>query len=256
MFIIKNFGVGRLVFIPSSGAPVEFGTLQNVDIDISWDVPELYGRNQFPEAIGRGKGKITMKAAAAEIRAAALNEVLQGTLTTGSMRKILDPATSATVPTSAPYTLTITPPTSASITQILTVYNVNDLLHAIPMTPVATSGAVVAGSYFYNATLKKFTFAAADKTSSVQYSYEYTVPSSGNTIAVTNQRMGSSPVFAVELYNDEYGSGTGQTVWFFPLCTSNKLTFNTKNTDFTIPDFGFAAFAASNGQVVTVYTDY
>lgn len=63
-----EFGSGTVWMTPVGGnlpvnpTPIEIGTLQDVSIDISFDLKMLYGMNQFPEAIARGKGKITGKA--------------------------------------------------------------------------------------------------------------------------------------------------------------------------------------------------
>jgi hypothetical protein len=61
------FGSGALIATPTIDAfgnaianpsPVEFGTLQDVSLDVSWDTKTLYGQLQFPVAAGRGKGKV------------------------------------------------------------------------------------------------------------------------------------------------------------------------------------------------------
>ncbi|MEI6297406.1 MAG: hypothetical protein WCO84_07265, partial [bacterium] len=78
---MKSFGIGQLVWSMPDGTLVNFGTLQNITSDINFEIKELYGRNQFPDDVARGKGKIALKASVGEIRAAAFNAVLYGTLT-------------------------------------------------------------------------------------------------------------------------------------------------------------------------------
>ena len=58
-----GFGTGILYGIPltdaagnaiSNGTPVQFGQLQDIAIDLSFDEKMLYGASQFPIAVGRG----------------------------------------------------------------------------------------------------------------------------------------------------------------------------------------------------------
>jgi hypothetical protein len=41
--------------------PCSFGVLQEISVEISGDVKELYGQNQFAEAVARGKAKIAVQ---------------------------------------------------------------------------------------------------------------------------------------------------------------------------------------------------
>ena len=58
------FGAGVLWATPTTDAygntianptPVQFGIAQEVSVDVSFDTKMLYGQNQFPVAVGRGK---------------------------------------------------------------------------------------------------------------------------------------------------------------------------------------------------------
>ena len=62
--------------LPSDPTPIEIGTLQDVSIDISFDLKMLYGMNQFPEAIARGKGKITGKAKFGRFNSDLINQMM------------------------------------------------------------------------------------------------------------------------------------------------------------------------------------
>ena len=59
-----QFGSGSLFATPIGGnqganpTPIQFGTLQDVSLDVSFAMKELYGQNQFAEQVARGKGKI------------------------------------------------------------------------------------------------------------------------------------------------------------------------------------------------------
>jgi len=39
--------------------PVPFGALQDISLDFSWTMKELYGQYQMPLAVGRGAAKVT-----------------------------------------------------------------------------------------------------------------------------------------------------------------------------------------------------
>ncbi len=51
------FGSGVLIATPSgaNATPVQFGTLQDVSIDISFSSKQLFGQYQFPIALARGE---------------------------------------------------------------------------------------------------------------------------------------------------------------------------------------------------------
>lgn len=54
-----TFGTGNLYTTPvGGGAPFRFGALQDVGVDFSADVKQLFGQFQFPLDVARGKTKI------------------------------------------------------------------------------------------------------------------------------------------------------------------------------------------------------
>jgi hypothetical protein len=86
-----SFGSGTLWGTPVAGnlpanpTPIKFGTLQSVDLDIGYEIKELYGMNNFPEAIARGKGKITGKAKFGRINSNLFNQLFFAQNTTQPM---------------------------------------------------------------------------------------------------------------------------------------------------------------------------
>jgi len=106
-----EFGAGTLWGFPVGGntaanpTPMKFGTLQDVSLDISGDVKQLYGQKQFPEAVARGKCKITGKSKFAAINGKMLNDLFFGqTMGTGMITTALDEA--ASIPTT-PFQITV-----------------------------------------------------------------------------------------------------------------------------------------------------
>jgi hypothetical protein len=137
-----QFGVGALFAKFPDGSSVEFGTLQDCNVDFSFDKKELYGRNQFPVKIARAKGKVDCKATYADIKAEALNIVLNGTISNGELK--VAEQLNVTVPAGG--TVAIDLPTGAALNQVLKVYNVSGTTK-VPMTEVQTT-PTVAGTYY------------------------------------------------------------------------------------------------------------
>lgn len=244
------FGSGILWGTPqtdASGAPIanptpiQFGTLQDVSLDVSFENKTLHGQNQFPVAVGRGKGKVTGKAKFAQINGTLLNSLFFGqTLTSGVLADIYD-TTGTLVPASSPYTVTPTVPGAGTWSVDLGVRDANGL----PMTRVTSSPA--SGQYSVSAGV--YTFASADSGKTVFINYQYTASStSAQKSTVQNVLMGYAPAFRVDLATPFQGKSV---IWTLPNAISTKLTFATKLDDFAMPEFDFEGFADSAGNVLT-----
>lgn len=237
-----QFGSGTLWGVPTSGnlgpnpAPQKFGTLQDVSVDFSADVKELFGQNQFPDFVARGKMKITGKAKAGRIVGAMFNQLFFGQTQTAGMKSYANDEVHA-VPASTPYTVTVT--NSAMFSEDL---GVRYSATGIQLAKV-TSGPTV-GQYSEAAGI--YTFAAADASAGVLISYNYTSAATGLTVAINNQLMGYAPVFEVHLAG--LFNNSQFAIKLFS-CVSTKLSIATKQDDFTVPEFDFSAFANAAGQV-------
>lgn len=243
------FGAGVLVGTPTADAfgtaialatPVRFGALQDISLDISFDTKMLYGPNQFPLAIGRGKGKVTGKAALAQINGLLWNSLLFGqTMTAGILTDVND--TTGTAVPATPFTITVVPPSSGAFGYDLGVINAN----SVPMVRVVS--APVTGQY--SMTAGAYVFAAADVGIKMFINYNYTATSTtGRLSTVNNVPMGYAPTFQADLVLPF--SGKNLTV-SLPNCISTKLGLATKLDDFAIPSFEFDAFAGAGGSVLT-----
>lgn len=228
---------GNLITNPS---PVQFGTMQDVSIDISFDTKALYGNLQFPVAQGRGKGKISGKAKLGQMNGALINSLFFGqTLSSGIVNDVYD-TTGTVIPTS-PFTITPTVPNSGTWSQDLGVRDANGL----PMTRVASGPTT--GQYSVAAGV--YTFASADTGNTVFINYQYTATSTTAVKSdVMNLQMGYAPTFRVDLSNPYAGKFMTMTLYN---AISSKLTLATKQDDFMIPEFDFEAFASSNGKVMS-----
>lgn len=241
-----SFGSGFLYGIPSGANPTPqvFGTLQEASIDISFTNKKLYGQNQFPVAIGRGPATVTGKAKAASISSRAFNTLFTGLAQTAGGLIVTNNESFA--PTAGAYTVVTT-------TNFADDLGVTYAASGLSLVRVASAPAV--GQYAVNTGTGAYTFNTGDNTVAMFVSYSNT--SSTGTVAqntiLTNQPMGSSPVFAV-VFNIPYAAlGTALTFRFYQ-ATSVKLSMGFKNEDFTIPEFDFECFANAAGQVYQLTT--
>lgn len=241
------FGSGALIATPNYDAfgsaianptPVEFGTLQDVSLDVSFDTKMLYGNLQFPVAVGRGKGKVAGKAKAARINAMLFNAVMFGQgVNFGVVQDVYD-----TTGTAVAATVTPTVPNAGTWSRDLGVKDGN----GIPYVRVASAPAT--GQYSVSA--GAYTFAAADVGKTVYISYQYTNASTTSPrLDILNVPMGYAPSFSIDFYMPYQGK---QLVITAGNVVANKLGMATKQDDFTIPEFDFDLFADANGKIMTM----
>jgi hypothetical protein len=228
----------------SNPTPYPLLVLQEGSIDLSSDTKELYGQNQFPVAVGRGKSKIQIKVKPARIIAAVWNAIYFGqTLSSGLIANFTD--TTGSVIPGTPYQVTITPPTSGTFAADL---GVIDGATGRPLLRVASAPAT--GQYSVNVGTGVYTFAAADTAKTMYINYQYTTSSAttGQKMTVANLSMGYVPTFRTDLTVSYLGK---ITTFQFPLCVSTKFAFPLKNEDFTMPEFEFSAFDNGSGTVMS-----
>src|SRR5208282_2303169 len=123
---MDTFGAGALFAIPINDAlgnsltanpsPVQFGILQDVTIDDSTEVKELYGANSYPVDVGRGKGKIMIKAKFASINALLFNSTYYGQTLVAGYDALYNDLTGTVVPTGVGATaINIVAPTGGNL---------------------------------------------------------------------------------------------------------------------------------------------
>lgn len=246
------FGSGALWGTPLTDAfgtaivnptPVQFGVLQEASVDISFDLKELYGQNQFPVAVGRGKGKISGKAKFAQLNGILLNSLFFGqTLVAGILTNVND-VTGAAIP-ATPFTITPTVPGAGTWAVDLGVKDINGLpMRRVVSGPATGQYSVTAGAYL---------FAAADTGKTVFISYQFTATSTvAQKSTVVNLPMGYTPTFRCDFYSPYAAKALTITL---PSCIGSKLMFATKLDDFVVPEFDFSAFADASGQIITYST--
>jgi hypothetical protein len=222
--------------------PYPLMALQEGSVDFSGDVKELFGQNQFPIAVARGKLKLGVKVKPARIFAAVWNSLFFGqTLANGIFANYTD-SVGAAIP-ATPFTITIAPPSSGTFAADLGVLDWN----GNPMTRVAAAPAT--GQYSVNVGTGVYTFAAADTLKTVYINYQYTATSTvAKKQTVNNLPMGYMPTFKTDMTVSYLGK---LTTFSFPMCVASKMNMAFKNEDFAVPEFNFSAFDPGTGQVMT-----
>ena len=239
---IYSFGAGTLQAFRTDitpATPLNFGALQDVAIDFSGDIKELYGQNAFPLAAARGKIKIGIKAKVGVISGLLFNSLFFGqTLATGQVATSY--AEAATVP-STPYQVTV-----GNAATFNTDYGVSYAATGLPLTKVASGPTV--GQYSVNTATGVYTFAAADTGAAMIITYTYGVTATGEKFTMANPLMGAAPTFQANFYG--YNLGKPATITFLQ-CICPKLTMATKNDDFTVPEIDITAYANAANQIFT-----
>lgn len=238
-----SFGAGRIIGVrqdvnPAIATPVHLGIMQDVQIEVDGDLKPLYGSQQFPVELARGKGKITGKAKFARISGAVWNELYFGQ-TIAAGQTLIAFGEAASVPATSTYTITAA--NSTTFTQDLGVIYA---LTGMPLTKVA-SGPTIGQ---YSQTAGVYTFAAADASAAVLLNYQYTA-TGGYTISLTNQDMGALPIWKGVFTNTFRGKRITMTL---NALGSSKLTFPTKQDDWVISELDFQAKADDAGNIGTL----
>lgn len=238
------FGTGQLFATPvGGGAPLRFGALQDVSIDLSADIKELYGQYQFALDTARGKTKVEWKASSGNIDAEAFNQVYFGqTVDAGDeLLQVFNEA--GTVPAMSTYTITVA--NAADFVMDLGVYYATT---GLPLRQVA-AGQEAQGAYSVSA-VGVYTFAAADASAAVLLNYLYE-GANGGTLTVSNQLMGSTPKFqlvATQLYD-----GKSFTIILYS-AVADKLSMPLKQDDYLIAELSGSAHADSANRVLKLST--
>jgi hypothetical protein len=206
----------------------------------------LYGPNQFPLAVGRGKAKVGLKVKAAQFSIDQWNAIYIGqpvNQTAGIIAAYVD-AVGSTIP-ATPYQITPVTTYASYLTGTSPAFDYDlgvadgsgNAYKAVTGTPTTGQYAVAGGVY---------TFAAADTGKTVFISFAYTATNAAGAknayVNINNLPMGQAPFLQVDL-SCVYG-GNQLFVTLFQAIAS-KLSFATKLDDFAIPDLEFDGFANS-----------
>lgn len=232
--------------------PILIAGQQDISIDGSADIKELYGQNSWALAVARGKQKLAIKIKSAQIHGRLWNALYFGqTLSSGIYDAVYD-TTGIAIP-STPFTVTVSSaaadathvqiPNSGTYGYNLGVRDSNGLPYArVASGPITRQYSLTGGVY---------TFATADVGNTVFIDYNYTATSTvAQKLIVQNQLMGQSPYFQLDVKLPSPLGGSMDLT--FPNCVSTKFTLATKLDDFTYPEFDISAFAPGQTSPFTI----
>lgn len=241
-----NFGAGALFGTRNDitgQTPVQFGALQDVTADFSFDEKPLQGTNQFPILVARGTAKWSLKAKMGVISATLLNNLFFGqTQTTGQILPAINEA----------HTL-------ASSTTTQTAYATNSSTFksdegvsysgplGLPLT--MTTGTPSASGQYKVSASGLYTFSSTES-AIVWFNYLYTT-STGEQITLSNQQLGTTPTFSCVFRNRDPNTGLYTTLVVNKV-TCSKLTLGSKTSDFTIPEMDFTIMDDGTGNIGTL----
>lgn len=233
------FGDGALFATPQGAnpTPIKVGALQDVSVDISFDIKQLFGGNQFALEQARGKGKIDLKATSGHFDGVKLNGLFfGGTTSTGETLSSIDEAgTGASVPVA----------NAGTWTRDLGVYDSTSKLYKtrVASAPAAGQYSVAAGTYTFN---------AADSAHAFRISYEYSSSSTGVKSTFTNPLMGSNIVFALDLVNKYQGNdgAVRSLMLHFYAVQCPKLSLPFKMDEFTLAQLTMSAQDDGAGNIM------
>lgn len=240
-----SFGTGTVygkrndAGLSGPATPVLLGALQGASVEFSMTVKELFGRKQYPLALGRGTGKITGKADFAQFNAQAFNDLFfgQGSVATGATRTAVEEAA----------TVTANAVNVSHNTTFLADYGVISATTGAVYSRVANTP--VGAQYTCNETTGAYGFNATQNNVALKVSYTYSDAANGKQITITNQLLGNAPTFVVVLTETYQAKALTMVL---NACMSSKLALATKLEDFTIPAFDFSAFADDAGNIGSI----
>ncbi len=245
---LYSFGSGALLIRPTSQGneatnptPAQLGVLQNADVEFSWQVAALRGRQIFPVDQAVKDGKVTIKAKYGLLGASQLSSIIAENATTGRERMVL--AEAATVPASTPWTYTTT--NAANFTNDWGV-----IYSASGLAFVRVASSPTQGQYSVNEATGIYTFASADASAAVLISYEWKDTAAGMTVQLSNQLQGFGPVLELFL-TVPYRSDAKDLRLFSVIPT--KLGRPTKQGDYVLGDFEADAYANAAGLIGEFY---
>ena len=241
------FGPGMLICQRTDvtpATPLNVGYAQEFSADFAGNIKELYGQNQFPLDAARGTIKVTSKIKAAVCSGLAWNTLFFGNnFSAGTINAVYNEGPTA-IPTT-PYTITV-----ANGAQFDSDLGVLNYATGIPMTKVASGPT--AGQYSVATGTGVYTFSSADQVSgvSVVITYTYKQTAVGQTLTISNQLLGVSPIFQLDYYTAR--NGKAMLARFYQ-CQAAKITLAAKLEDFMMPEFEVHMFANSAGQLGKIF---
>lgn len=234
-----TFGTGQLFTTPVGGGnPLRLGALQDVSVDFSGDIKQLFGQYQFALDTARGKTKVEWKASSGNIDVNAFNTVFFGqSINTAGDELIHVIAETGTVPAMTTYTVTVAHAADFYLDLGVKLASTGASLKQVAAAPGAGEYTVAAGVYTFN---------VAQASAGVLIDYLYESASTGGSMEISNLLMGNTPTFQMVL-TQVYDGKTFTLVLY--KAVADKLSMPLKQDDYLIADLSGQCMANDVNKV-------
>ena len=98
----------------------------------------------------------------------------------------------------------------------------------------------------YSVAAGVYTFAAADASTKVLISYNYTISATGLNVPIGNPLLGPTVNFAANLYGVDPTTSLSYSLQLYN-CVTEKFAIGTKLEDFVMPELDFRCYANAAG---------
>lgn len=221
---------------------INVGFAQELSLDFSGNIKELFGQNQFPLVAARSTIKATGKIKAATISGIALNALFFGQTLVPATGYAWNIQESHAIP-STPFQVTTT--NAASFDADL---GVTYAASGLPLQRVASGPT--AGQYSVVVATGIYTFASADTGLTVLITYTNTVTTATiQSTTIANKPIGTTPTFQLDYYTNLNQPGLTPFAVRLFACVMAKLSLGFKLEDFAMPELDFSMFANNAGNI-------
>jgi hypothetical protein len=250
-----QFGAGVVLATPISGTgnpptnptPLGLGVLQNVKMTLGADIKTLFGQSQWAVDSAVGKRSIKGTFELAQISNILMSQLFFSDATAAGVSETTTyPGEAHTVPSTSPYTVTVTNASPGPIVD----WGVTYTSTGQPLTNVGSASLTAAGQYKVNLTTGVYTFYSADEGAAVLINYQWPVSGTGDTLTVAQHPMGFGPVVALNIVFPYEGGGVG---FYIPNARLGKIDAATKLDDYTMYTVDYEGFAGAAGVPFVSY---
>ena len=239
---VAAFGPGIAIVTRTDvtpATPVNAGYAQSLQISLKGDTKELYGQNQFPLVVARGKFKATGKIVSAQDSGLVLNNMFIGqTFQTGGLIWNV-----GELPTITTHSATVTNSATFDVDLGVTYVNTGLPLQKVASVTAAGQYSVAAGVYTF------YTSDSNATTGNIAITYTSTV-TSGQSLIVANKPIGYTPTFQLDYYTTLNQPAAKPLIIRVYACVADSVDWSFKLDDFMMPTFDFSFFANASGNVI------
>jgi hypothetical protein len=224
--------------------PIRFGVLQSVNIDFDFKNKQLYSQRVFPLISSWSQGQVSGKIRSASICGWLANILLGFTTATPNTGSQVVMDSLQTIPSSPPYTVTITNASDLGVTyQLTSVTN-----GSISMQLTRVSASPNAGQYSFSA--GTWTFAAGDAGKIIYVSYALAGDAGTANYSFVNPMQGLAPIFGLQ-FIQQFGGKTFRVS--LPTVVSQKFSMPTRANDYEENEIDFEAVCLTDGAPIAVF---